>query len=129
MFQQTIQCRLLDGTFPEESCCNKVLTCSKLFMVVFYQYLRGCDLLFPDSYKKPVLLNIIDAAANGWNAVCESGLAPGSGSTVCTTGAAPQTVPVCVGTGSSPSNKGDIYYRGGSREERLFNTDDMGEGF
>ncbi len=85
-------------------------------------------MFFPDSYRKPVLLSIVEAATSGWGASCEGGSNPGS-STICGSGGSPTGAPVCLATGSSPSKTGDIYYRGGSSDERLFNTDDMGEGF
>lgn len=84
---------------------------------------------FPEAYAKPELMSIVDASELGWGATCADGGAASSGGSMCSYGGgAGSTAPVCLGTGGSPSNKGDVYYRSSS-QDRLFNTDDMSEGF
>ncbi len=83
-------------------------------------------MFFPEIYKKPVLTGIVEAAQNGWNAVCEGG-GSATSAKICTTGGAPTGSGFCQSAGSSPGKTGDVYYRSGD-SDRLFNIDDISEG-
>ncbi len=85
--------------------------------------------LFPESYSPPVLVGIVDAAENGWNAECSSGSTPSSSPLTCSSGGDPSVLPLCPGMGGSV-NSNRLFNNSGhsSGNTRLINPDDVGGG-
>ncbi|NOQ23230.1 MAG: hypothetical protein GQ565_11355 [Candidatus Aegiribacteria sp.] len=73
-------------------------------------------MIFPGSYSKPVLMDIVGAADSGWNAACDEGTGPSTGFD-CTDG-------TTVG-----KSDGGRLYTNPDGSSRLRNSGDANRGF
>ena len=76
-------------------------------------------MFFPDKYTRPVLQNIVDAAENGWNAICKDGNGPGSGARICNDGGA---------AGAKGDGFDGVIYTRSNRNNHILDPEDVGEG-
>lgn len=76
-------------------------------------------MFFPDKYKKPVLINIVEAAQNGWSAKCGAGGSPGTGPPSCTGGSA---------AGLTGGDNLNMMLYTDHKRSRWFNVEDINDG-
>ena len=76
-------------------------------------------MFFPDKYRKPALINIVEASQNGWSAKCGTGNAPGTGGFLCNFG---------DGAGAKGSENLNMMLYTDHKRSRWFEVEDINEG-